>query len=318
MSKNKSFSEEKELVGGKSSGEGSSQSSQVQGGSLADHDGDQAPDHMHEHMPDHAHDHSHDHSRGGSPAKKDETGGSVLVLRPNSGISGDIMVAGLAALVSLSQTELDELLADLGLSDLIGRVKLGPRTVDGIAGQGLHVDLAPEKVHRTLADVERFLADSRLTEGARELALSAFRILAEAEGRVHNRPPEEVHFHEVGAVDSLLDIGLASAIFDRLAPSVFVSGPLPLCDGTIACAHGLLSSPAPAVSALLEGVMVCGLDSYGETVTPTGLALLKSFGVIWGAWPTMTVEKQALAFGTRILPKVPNGAMFAFGRLNKV
>ncbi|MDR1308429.1 MAG: LarC family nickel insertion protein, partial [Deltaproteobacteria bacterium] len=239
--------------------------------------------------------------------------GRVLVLRPHSGVSGDIMVAGLAALAGLGQDGLESLLADLGLGDLSGRVRLAPRTVGGIAGEGLHVDLPPEHAHRTLRDVVAFLEAAALTDRARELAIRAFSLLAEAEGRVHGRPPSEVHFHEVGAVDSLLDIGLAAAIFDRLNPAEFVCGPLPLCDGTIECAHGLLPSPAPAVSILLEGAMVRGLDSSGETVTPTGLALLRSLGARFGPWPAMTVERQALVFGTRVLPSVPNGALFALG-----
>ncbi|MDR1052012.1 MAG: LarC family nickel insertion protein [Deltaproteobacteria bacterium] len=237
------------------------------------------------------------------------------MLRPHSGISGDIMVAGLASILGLNQPDLDDCLADLGLMRLLGRVRLGPRVLGGIAGHGLHVDLQPETVHRTLSDIEAFLEAADITDRARSHAARAFRILAEAEGQVHGRQPSEVHFHEVGAVDSLLDIGLASVLFDKLDPSVFVSGPLPLCDGTIECAHGLLPSPAPAVSVLLEGVDVCGLASRGETVTPTGLALVKSFGAVFGPWPHMTVARQALVYGTRVLPGVPNGARFAYGRL---
>jgi uncharacterized protein (DUF111 family) len=223
------------------------------------------------------------------------------------------MVAGLARMAGLGQGDLDGLLADLGLPDLAGKIRLEKRVLGGISGMTLKVELEPEKQHRSLEDVKGFLAKTSLTAGAKALAVSAFTILAEAEGKVHDLPPAEVHFHEVGALDSILDIGLAAAIFDRLNPSFFVCGPLPLCDGTIKCAHGLLPSPAPAVSILLEGVTVRGLDSDGETVTPTGLALLKSFGAVFGPWPTLTVERQALIFGTRVLPNVANGALFAYG-----
>jgi uncharacterized protein (DUF111 family) len=225
------------------------------------------------------------------------------------------MVAGLAEAAGLDSKGLDGLLGDLGLGDLVGRVILEPRVLGGISGRGLTVRLEPERVHRTLRDVEDFLGRTRLVARAKDLALSAFKLLAEAEGKVHGRPPEEVHFHEVGAVDSLLDIGLAAALFDRLDPALFVCGPLPICDGTIDCAHGLLPSPAPAVAILLEGVQVRGLNSEGETVTPTALALLKSFGAKFGSWPEMAVEGQALVFGTRVLPNVANGAFFAWGTL---
>ena len=161
-------------------------------------------------------------------------------MRPHSGVSGDIMVAGLAEAVGLERQGLDGLLDDLGLGELVGRVLLAPRVLEGITGRGLTVRLEPERVHRTLRDIEEFLGQAKLTARAKDLALSAFRLLAEAEGKVHGRPPAEVHFHEVGAVDSLLDIGLAAALFDRLDPALFVCGPLPVCDGTIECAHGLL------------------------------------------------------------------------------
>ncbi|MDR1677925.1 MAG: LarC family nickel insertion protein [Deltaproteobacteria bacterium] len=259
----------------------------------------------------HSHDYNHAHNFG--KPRNQEKLGSILVLRPHSGISGDIMVAGLAHMVGLDQSGLDELLTALGLGALVGRVKLVQRVFSGITGQGLEVNLDPEHHHRTLDDIKTFISRANLSERAKSLALSAFTILAEAEGRVHNLSPSEVHFHEVGALDSLLDIGLAAALFDRLNPVRFTCGPLPLCDGTIQCAHGLLSSPAPAVSFLLEGVMICGLNSSGETVTPTGLSLLKSFGAIFGPWPAMTVERQALIYGSRFLPNVANGALFAYG-----
>jgi uncharacterized protein (DUF111 family) len=223
-------------------------------------------------------------------------------------------VAGLALLAGADQDRLDGLVGMLGLEPLAGRVRLEPRSLGGVAGTGLAVDLPPEHVHRDMRDVRGFFGRSAVTDRAKRLALGAFELLAAAEGRVHGLPPDEVRFHEVGALDSLLDIGLAAALFDGLDPSGLVCGPLPLCDGVIECAHGLLASPAPAVAILLEGVAVRGIASFGETVTPTGLALLKSLGAVFGPWPSMVVERQALVYGTRVLPNVPNGALFVSGR----
>ncbi|MDR2946508.1 MAG: DUF111 family protein, partial [Candidatus Adiutrix sp.] len=131
---------------------------------------------------------------------------------------------------------------------------------------------------------------------------------------VHGLAPEEVHFHEVGALDSIMDIGLVSLLLAKLAPDRIVCGPLPVCDGVIACQHGLLSSPAPAVMKLLTGVPVVGLASRGETVTPTGIALLKGMGAEFGLWPPLVVERQTLAYGNRLLEGVPNGALFVLGQ----
>lgn len=253
------------------------------------------------------HDHHHHHRRP-SPNQ------TILVIRPNSGLAGDIMVAGLLTLAGGGQTKLEALLADLNLEQLIGRVKLTERQVNDVAGVGLEVDLPHEHEHRNLKDIEDFLGRSRIDDEAKALAFKTFRLLAEAEGAVHGKKPEEVHFHEVGALDSIMDIGLASALAAGLKAERIVCGPLPICDGVIRCAHGLLPSPAPAVLKLLEGVPVTGLASRGETVTPTALALLKGFGAEFGPWPEMLIEGQCLAYGTRIIEGVPNGVIFAVGR----
>ena len=237
--------------------------------------------------------------------------GAIVVIRPNSGLSGDILVAGLSALAEPDR--LDERLAALNLEQLIGRVKLVPRQVSQVGGLGLEVDLPEEHEHRHLGDIEEFFDRAEIDEGARQLAVKTFRILAEAEGAVHGHPAAEVHFHEVGALDSIMDIGLTAVLLTELAPERLICGPLPICDGVIRCQHGLLPSPAPAVLRLLEGLPVVGLASRGETVTPTAAALLKAAEAEFGPWPAMVVEKQTIAYGSRILPDVPNGAIFARG-----
>ncbi|MDR1086078.1 MAG: LarC family nickel insertion protein [Deltaproteobacteria bacterium] len=237
----------------------------------------------------------------------------ILVIRPNSGLSGDMLVTGLAQLAGLTKNDLDKLLVQLNLPHLTGRVRLVTRSHQSIRGYGLDLDLPEEHEHRHLADITQFFEAADMTPLARELTLESFRLLAEAEAFVHGQTPQEVHFHEVGAMDSLLDMGLSSILFDLLNPDLFVCGPLPLCDGVIKAAHGLLPAPAPAVAYLLSGVRVTGLNSAGETVTPTALSLLKTFGAVFGNWPEMVIETQALVYGSRFLPDVPNGALFAWG-----
>ncbi|MDR1045708.1 MAG: LarC family nickel insertion protein [Candidatus Adiutrix sp.] len=248
-----------------------------------------------------------------APRRAGPGGRKILVIRPNSGLSGDMMAAGLLALAGAGAEELDQMLRALKLDQLPGRVALESRQVNQVAGVGLRVDLPEEHEHRNLRDIENFFSRTDLSPGALDIARKSFRLLAEAEGAVHGLSPEEVHFHEVGALDSLLDIGLAALLLDRLAPDRFICGPLPVCDGVIRCRHGLIPSPAPAVLRLLVGVPVVGLASRGETVTPTGLALLKGAGAEFGPWPPLTLERQALAYGSRLLEGVPNGAIFAWG-----
>jgi uncharacterized protein (DUF111 family) len=225
-----------------------------------------------------------------------------------------MLAAGLMGLAGTAPEELNDFLAVLNLGRLAGPVALAEKMVNQLSGLSLKAELPEEHEHRNLKDVEAFLAATALSEKARLLAVRTFRLLAEAEGAVHGRRPEDIHFHEVGALDSLLDIGLAALLLDRLGPGRLICGPLPLRDGTIHCRHGLLSAPAPAVLKMLPGVAVTALPGSGETVTPTALAFLKSAGAEFGPWPDMIVERQALAYGTKVFTDVPNGAIFALGR----
>lgn len=191
------------------------------------------------------------------------------------------MLSGLIRMTGIGGEGLQKRLAAI-MPDLLGSAVLEPASVQHIAGWRLRVSLPHQHEHRTLADCEKIIAASGMDTGAKETALAAFRLVAGAEGRVHGAKPEEVHFHEVGALDSILDICLASQLFHELNPGWFVVSPLPVCDGSIACAHGVIPCPAPAVTELLEGIPVRPFSGEGETVTPTGLALLRAMGAEFG------------------------------------
>jgi pyridinium-3,5-bisthiocarboxylic acid mononucleotide nickel chelatase len=240
--------------------------------------------------------------------------GDVLVVRPNSGLSGDIFVAGLARMADLDGPGLSALIRDLALPVPPDGVCLRHHSVNEVAGWLCAVSLPHEHVHRTLGDILGIIEASAMTATAKRLASRTFTLLAEAEGRVHRMPPLEVTFHEVGALDSILDICLAAVLFDRISPAAFICGPLPLCDGVVRCSHGLVPSPAPAVLELLEGVPVRGIATDGETVTPTAIALLKGLGATFGPWPDVTISRRALVYGTKVFSNVPNGAIFVLGR----
>ena len=146
-----------------------------------------------------------------------------------------------------------------------------------LASSHVHVHAGHAHGHRGIADIERMLRGAHaLTDSARELALGAFRILADAEASAHGIPVEEVHFHEVGAVDSIADIVAVSVLVDRFAPYCVVFGPLPAGGGTVRCQHGIIPVPAPATVNICAA---CGLELRpgpveGELTTPTGAALL--------------------------------------------
>lgn len=301
------------------------------------HDHNHEHDHEHGHGDHYAHHHGHSHEHGHqhqndadhkvSPqaqwlsASRGHGAGivlaknnPVLTVRASSGLSGDMMLAGLALMAECTGADLEALVALVGCTPLHGCVAVEPRVVNHVAGWGCRVDLPHEHAHRTMQDIEAIIGTSSMPARAKELALGAFTLLAEAEGAVHGKPAQDVTFHEVGALDSILDICLVCLLFHKLGEPRFVCSPLPLADGQVWCAHGCLPVPAPAVLRLLEGVPVCAFAGKGETVTPTAIALLKALGAEFGGWPAMRVERTALVYGTRVFENAPNGAVWAFGQ----
>lgn len=261
--------------------------------------------HDHEHEPEHPHG-CHDHQQGNGHTP------TVLTIRANSGLSGDMLLAGLLCMTETDEAATHALLAAI-MPELAGSVRLVRKQVKHIGGWHAEVNLPHQHEHRTLADITALIAACGMSETAKGLATETFTLLARAEAAVHEKKPEDVHFHEVGALDSILDICLCCELFAKLAPARFVVSPLPLADGFVACAHGVIPVPAPAVLELLEGIPVRGFAGRGETVTPTAIALLRALGAEFGPWPSMRIEQRALIYGSKVFENAPNGAIFACG-----
>lgn len=216
-----------------------------------------------------------------------------------AGASGDMLLASLLH----AQVPPEALLAALGALPLSGyAVEMTEVVRNGIAGVRFEVRVeAQEQPHRHLADIEAMLrsAGEALPMRARERSLAIFRRLARAEARVHGTSPEEVHFHEVGAVDSILDIvGFAVALELAEVEEVYAS-PLPLGRGFVNTAHGVLPLPAPATLEILSeaAAPTVPADVEGETVTPTGAAILAEMARF--RQPEMRVVRVGYGFGKR-------------------
>jgi uncharacterized protein (TIGR00299 family) protein len=160
--------------------------------------------------------------------------------------------------------------------------------------------------HRSLADIEKIINAGNLNERVKQRSLKIFRSIAEAEGAIHNHPPEEVHFHEVGAVDSIIDIVGAAFGVDYLGITRFFSGSVPLSTGFIKSGHGIIPLPAPATVALLKGIPVHSSGLSYELVTPTGAAILKEFVTSFSGMPPMIVKNIGYGAGTRDMVERPN------------
>lgn len=262
----------------------------------------------HHHHEETAEPHHHKHH-----APDVKSGERVLTVRAISGLSGDMMLSGLAALTELSNNDLNSLVKELKLPALEGCLTVQPRAVNHIGGVGCDIKLPHEHSHRTLADIRKIITDSAMPGEVKDLSVQAFTLLAQAEAAVHDKKLDDVSFHEVGALDSILDTCLTCRLFKLLDPVVFVCSPLPLADGVIRCAHGYIPSPAPAVLQLLTDVPVYGFSGKGETVTPTALSLLKALGATFDRWPAMTVNKTVISYGGKVFANAPNGAVWALG-----
>jgi uncharacterized protein (TIGR00299 family) protein len=219
-----------------------------------------------------------------------------------SGISGDMMLGALID-AGVDADAIRQGIASLGLPITleIEKVRKG-----GFAATYVHVEAPEENTHRFLPDVEEILNRGSLTAKQRELALRIFRRLAEAEAAVHGMPLEKVHFHEVGALDSLADIAGVAIALDLLSVERFTSRSVPTGSGTVQCAHGLMPVPAPGTAELLKGVPLAKSDVKAELTTPTGAAILTSIVNEWIDQPMMTVARIGHGAGKRNFVEQPN------------
>lgn len=157
---------------------------------------------------------------------------------------------------------------------------------------------APHQEHRNLQDIKKLIEASSLAEAVKEKSLQIFTRLAEAEARVHRTSPDQVHFHEVGAMDSIIDIVGAVVGFQALGLEKIYCSPLHVGCGTVTCAHGTLPVPAPATLELVKGKPIYSTGVKGELLTPTGAAILTTLAVGFGGMPAMTVEAAGYGAGS--------------------
>jgi uncharacterized protein (TIGR00299 family) protein len=221
-----------------------------------------------------------------------------------SGISGDMFLGALLD-AGLEFEELKRALLTLPLDgyDLeMRREKRG-----NLLGTRFVVKVELDKqAHRNLRDIRAIIQAGRLSQEVKNRSIEIFETLAQVEGKIHDRPPEEVHFHEVGAVDSIIDIVGAVFGLERLGITSLAASSLPLGSGFVETEHGTIPLPAPATIALLKDIPVYDSRLRHELVTPTGAALVKSLAGSFGSMPSMRVDRVGYGVGSRNLPDRPN------------
>ena len=226
----------------------------------------------------------------------------ILWLNPVSGISGDML---LGALVDLG-ARLDDIRAAVSATGIDGSsLEVERVSVHGLNAASVQVAVEEDTTVRTVAEVFEMI-DRVTPRPVAELAGRAMHAIAEVESGVHGVPLDELHLHELGSDDTVVDLVGVAAALHILGVEQVLSTPVRLGSGVVNSQHGRLPAPAPATLALLEGMTVESCSISGETVTPTGAALLRAVGCRFGDTPSMVVHKTGYGAGTSRFPNVPN------------
>jgi uncharacterized protein (TIGR00299 family) protein len=221
------------------------------------------------------------------------------------GVAGDMLLAALVD-AGAPRERLAELPSALGLDGV--RVEVTSTSRLGVSA--LHVRVveatAGDPAPRSVADLRGVIEGSGLSAGPKERALSTLGRVASAEAGVHGVDPQDVRLHELGSVDTLIDLCGTFVLLETLGVERVVCSPLPYARGLVEVAHGTLPSPTPAVLAILEGAALAGVETTAELVTPTGAAIVAEACDAWGPLPPMTLERVGYGAGSRDLADRPN------------
>ncbi|MEU6284438.1 nickel pincer cofactor biosynthesis protein LarC [Streptomyces sp. NPDC047028] len=225
-----------------------------------------------------------------------------------SGVSGDMLLGALVD-AGVPLARLQAAVDEVAPAPVVLRAEHVTRA--GLAATKVHVDGVEAATHRTWRDIRSLLEGARFA--GRETALRTFAALADAEASAHGTRPEDVHFHEVGALDAIADIVGVCAGFAHLDLTGLTVSPVALGGGSVPAAHGRLPVPGPAVVALLAGRPTHGGPAEVELTTPTGAALAATLGTGWGPQPAMRVATCGSGAGDRDLPGGPNFVRLLLG-----
>lgn len=230
-----------------------------------------------------------------------------------SGIAGDMILGALLDL-GVGETVLKKELKKLPLTGYNLSVK--KIECNHITATDVTIEVTEDQHHRSLSEITDIINKSSLQPKVKKLSQNIFTNLGKAEAKIHNVDIEEVHFHEVGAVDSIIDIVGSVIEVTLLGIETIICSPLPLGHGFVSCEHGLLPLPAPATVELLRGIPVYSVDRDQETVTPTGAAVITTLASRFGDMPLMKINH--IGYGSGKLPSTyPSLLRIFLGELEK-
>ncbi|MCK4738805.1 MAG: nickel pincer cofactor biosynthesis protein LarC [Deltaproteobacteria bacterium] len=238
----------------------------------------------------------------------------ILYIDCIAGISGDMFMAALIDLgADLKKIKLE--LKKIPLTNYT--ISTSKERRHAIEGTRFKVKTTEEKHHRTFSNISTLINNSKLTKSVKKLSTKIFKNLAIAEGKVHGIPAEEVHFHEVGAVDSIVDIVGSAIALESLNFDEIFSSPVQTGSGLVKTMHGIMPIPAPATLEILKGIKIEATEVKKELTTPTGAVILKTIAKSYGSIPNMIVENIGYGIGGWKLKELPNVLRLIQGKEEK-
>jgi uncharacterized protein (TIGR00299 family) protein len=227
-----------------------------------------------------------------------------------SGISGDMT---LAAMIDAG-LDTDFLTNQLSMLHLDGwSLKVDRSSRHGLSGVRCDVEVTEHQPHRNYKHIRAMIGESGIQERAKNRALDIFDVIAEAEARIHGAEKDHVHFHEIGAVDSIIDIVGTAVGFEALGIERMICSPVPVNRGFVKTAHGMLPTPAPATLEILKNVPVKGVEASIELVTPTGAAIAKTLASEFGPYPSFVPQSIGYGLGRSDPHEFPNALRITIG-----
>ena len=220
-----------------------------------------------------------------------------------AGASGDMILGSLVS-AGVDQEALRQQLSLLSVDGF--SIDFDTVSKSGLSATYARVQTVHEHKHRHLSDIKTIIEKSKLSTSIKQRSVAIFTKLAEAEARVHNEPIEHVHFHEVGALDAIVDVVGAAICFDLLEIERFISSPIHVGSGTVEMAHGRFPVPPPAVAELLKGIPFYSTELKGELLTPTGAAIIATVCEQYGPIPALRIQRTGYGAGTRDYENFPN------------
>lgn len=244
----------------------------------------------------------------------------ALYIECGMGISGDMFMSALWGLVE-NKSEILKKINSIGLP--YTKISFSKKNENAVEGYSVNVLVDGEEesdynhhISRNLSDINSIIENLNIDDNIKNNVKDLYSVLADAESKVHGKPVEMVHFHEVGMLDAIADFTVCSYLINEIGADIILSSPVNVGNGTVKCAHGILPVPAPATTEVLNNIPYYKSDFQTELCTPTGATLLKKYSNGFGNMPQITVEKVSCGFGKKSFEGCCNCVRIFYGELS--